>query len=392
MLIAIDAVGIREGGAVAVLAELLTWLPRVRPDWRWHVFLFERHLRDFDNPPVSAKVVLETTGHGHRGLGRIRWVERLLPRRLRETGADLVFSFANLGSSQPSVPQVVYCQQRLVLFHEAHAEYPLLERLRLRVQSFFARRGARASAGVIVQTEGMRARFVQVEPNLKGKIHVIPCGYRTPPATPVIRSKKKRLIDDCGRPRLIYVSILRHHKNHLRLIRGFAEVLKACPQARLMLTVDEHAAPYPEVASLLREARALVQELGLAQFVVWLGQLTADEVTYALSQSDLMVFPSLAESFGLPLVEAMAAGCPIAAADLPYAHDVAGSAAAYLDATAAHSLGEGIVALLHEPQRLEQLRRDGHALSKNFSYERIAEEIAKVFDEAVPLCNRRVGS
>src|ERR1043165_6961026 len=109
VLVALDAIGIREGGGAAVLAELLHWLPRVRPDWHWHVFLFDRHLRQFDDPPVGPNVVLESTRHGHSGAGRLLWVNWLLPRRLRRLRANLLFSFANLGSSRPPVAQVVYC-------------------------------------------------------------------------------------------------------------------------------------------------------------------------------------------------------------------------------------------------------------------------------------------
>ncbi|MGO8823332.1 MAG: hypothetical protein ACLQO6_19190, partial [Desulfomonilaceae bacterium] len=70
MLVAIDAVGIRGHGAAAVLCELLQWLPKVRPEWRWHVFMFERPLREFDDPIVVNSVTIEQTHHGDGGLGR----------------------------------------------------------------------------------------------------------------------------------------------------------------------------------------------------------------------------------------------------------------------------------------------------------------------------------
>ena len=62
-----------------------------------------------------------------------------------------------------------------------------------------------------------------------------------------------------------------------------------------------------------------------------------------------MVFPSLAESFGLPLVEAMAAGCPVAAADRPYAREVAGPAAVYFDPLDPRALAECVIGVLGDP-------------------------------------------
>src|SRR6185312_9999355 len=137
--------------------------------------------------------------------------------------------------------------------------------------------------------------------------------FRSPPATSVIRPEKRALIDSAGRPRLLYVSLLRHHKNHAVLIPALARIVASYPETRLLLTVDSTTPLYPQTAQLLQQFKQMIRESGVEKNIVWLGQLTPDEVSYALAKSDLMVFPSLAESFGLPLAEAMAAVCPIVA-------------------------------------------------------------------------------
>ncbi len=382
MLIAIDAVGIREGGGAAVLAELLHWLPRARPDWRWHVFLFEKRLRQFEDPEVPDNVSLEFTGQGDSGAARLIWANAVLPGRLRRLGVDLLFSLANLGSFWPKITQVVYCQQLLALVPESRAAYSLLQRCRLRLLGLFVRRAAKASAATIVQTAGMKEQFLRIQPRLAGKVHVIPNGCRTPTAPTVLRPEKKQRIDACPRPRLIYLSVLRHHKNHLTLLHAFAKIVQTQPEARLLLTVDEQTAPCPDTALLLVQVRTLARQLGLAERVVWLGQLTPDEVAYALSQSDLLLFPSLAESFGLPLAEAMAAGCPIAAADLPYAHEVAGPAAEFFNPHDAHAIAHCILSLLADPARLDRLRHAGAERRERFSYANVAGQIVQVLEQA----------
>jgi glycosyltransferase involved in cell wall biosynthesis len=381
--VAIDAVGIRDGGGAAILEELLYWLPRVRPDWRWDVFLLDRALRQFGDPPAGPTVTLQSTRRGNTGLGRIFWARSTLPRLLRRRGVDLLFAFANTAPVRPPVPQVVYCHQPLVLFTDAHTEYPLWQRARLRVQRHVVWQGLRVSRAVVVQTAGMRDRLLVEEPRLAGRVEVIPSGYRTPPPAPVVRAEVRAALAAAPQPRLLYVSFLRYHKNHLTLLKAMAIIAKTHPNARLLLTIDPTAAMTADVATLHVELKKQVAELGLANHVTWLGHLTPDEVAESLRASDLMVFPSLAESFGLPLVEAMAAGCPIAAADLPYAHDVAGPTAAYFDPRDPAAVAACILRVLDDPAALAALRREGEDRRTEYSYDTIAERLAALFERTV---------
>jgi glycosyltransferase involved in cell wall biosynthesis len=124
----------------------------------------------------------------------------------------------------------------------------------------------------------------------------------------------------------------------------------------------------------------------VADRIVWLGQLSSDEVFHVLQVSDMMVFPSLSESFGLGLVEAMAAGCPVLAADLRYAHDVCGPAARYFDPTSPKELTCVLIEVWGDPQLRERMVLLGNERKGSFGYETIAERIAHVFESVV--CNQ----
>ncbi len=385
MRVAIDAVGIRGHGGAAVLCELLRWLPIARPDWEWHVFLFDRRLREFDTPTVSEKVTLEETGMGNGGLGRLSWVNRRLPARLEVMGADLLFSFANIAPARSGLPQVVFCHQRNAFFSDGIPPRMLFKRWRMRFMRSHILRGARASGAMIVQTKAMRERITEMEPSLDGRIHVIPSGYRTPSVEPNIRVEKKALIDGADRPRLIYVSHPRQHKNHLALVRAMPYILKAMPSASLLLTLDKQRLGHRRYTSFIVDIQKEAEHLGVSQRLVWLGILNPDEVAYALQASNLTVFPSLAESFGLGLVESMAAGCPVAAADRSYAHDVCGAAAVYFDPRDSAALAETVLSVLRGQVTSERLRLLGTERKDRFSYERIARGIAPVFEMAAEL-------
>jgi glycosyltransferase involved in cell wall biosynthesis len=379
MLCAIDAVGIRGHGGAAVLCELLHWLPKVRSDWRWHVFILERKLREFDDPLVADTVTLETTDCGNTGLGRLYWVDVILQEKIRSLGADILFSFANIGSRKPSRPQIVFVQQPNAFFSEGLPRYAIYKRLR---QLFMRRqilRGARASRAVIVQTKAMQERMQLIEPSLKGRIHTIPSGYRTESPNPLMRLEKKALIDSAFQPRLIYVSHPSEHKNHIKLIEALPGIIQEFPQARLLLTLEKDATPNERYARFVQDITKTADIHGVKDHIVWLGILAPDEVNYALSNSDLMVFPSLAESFGLGLVEAMAAGCPIAASNLRYAHDVTDGAAVYFDPLNPLDISNVVTSILANERRKAQMKEAGFLLQHQYSYEVIANQIIVLF-------------
>ena len=75
----------------------------------------------------------------------------------------------------------------------------------------------------------------------------------------------------------------------------------------------------------------------------------------------------------------MAAGCPVAAADLSYAHDVCGEAAVYFDHNDSKSIAKIVTGACHDKATLERLRSTGTECKNRFSYQKIADEIALLF-------------
>jgi glycosyltransferase involved in cell wall biosynthesis len=132
----------------------------------------------------------------------------------------------------------------------------------------------------------------------------------------------------------------------------------------------------------VRHLQSVAEDAGAANRIVWLGILSSAEVHYLLTKADVMVFPSLAESFGLPLAEAMAAGCPIVAADLPYAHDVAGAAALYFEPADPADLAQRTIEVLTDESTRKQLVAAGAAQRNRFCYADIAERLARILSGA----------
>jgi len=111
----------------------------------------------------------------------------------------------------------------------------------------------------------------------------------------------------------------------------------------------------------------LVIELGLQNWVTLCGWLTPEALDTLYAESTLLVFPTFFEGFGLPVLEAMARGCPVVCSDIPVLHEVAGDAAVYVDSRDAIRLAESIGGLLSWPEELARLAASGLARAAEFT-------------------------
>jgi glycosyltransferase involved in cell wall biosynthesis len=382
MHIVIDAVGIRGHGGAAVLSEFMHWLPKVRPDWKWHVFLVDSNQREFHLKPASENVTIQTT-HNGSSFKRLNWINYELLKQLYRLSPDILFSFANMAPAKPVCPQVAYVQQRNALFHSELSFRTIKRFLRLHTLRRHILQGAKASQAVIVQTQSMRQRMIELEPILNNRIHVIPSGYRTLQSNTMVCTHKKETIESSKRPRLIYISHPSEHKNHITLIKALPMIAERFSDVQLLLTLENQNPPNKRYQRFIKEIEKSAKNHGVHNRIIWLGRLEPEEVTFTLSQCNLMVFPSLSESFGLGLAESMAAGCPIVASDLPYAHEVAGRAAFYFNPHEPKSLAETVIKTLSNENRLMQMRQMAKERATRFYYGSIAEKIASIIEYAV---------
>jgi len=383
MLVAIDAVGIRMGGGATLLAEFLRSLPEVRPEWEWLVFLLPRNCREFDEPPARDGVRIETISAGNSAVGRLWWLYRELPRRLDAARASALLAFANVASPRSSVPQVGYVHQLLAFKTDLTRPASFRTMLRRRGLRHLIVRGARASSFVVVQTGDMRRRLETAAPELRDRIRTIPGCVPEVELHARIREEKQALIDGASWPRLLYVAHPAEHKNHPRLIQAMPEIVRRHPSATLLVTLEPDGPDAIADQGYLQGVRRAASENGVDDHIVWLGTLSQAEVRYALRQCTLALFPSLDESFGLPLAEAISEMCPLAASSLPFARDVAGKAAVYFDPLDADSISRCVANLLETPEQLNLLKQEARVRRVRFQSHNVADQIATVLQAAV---------
>lgn len=190
------------------------------------------------------------------------------------------------------------------------------------VSRWLFRRNARHVHRAIVQSDVIGDELRDNFPALDGRISIIP-----QPA-PLWLASSKRWQRGWGddRPlRLFYPASAYPHKNHA-LLKRYAGEFAARKDVHVVTTLD------PANSS----RTTMLMPIGLQD---------ADGMRDQYSRADALLFPSLDESFGLPLVEAMTIGLPILAADRPYARSLCGDTAIYFDPTDGGALDEAITDL-----------------------------------------------
>lgn len=177
-----------------------------------------------------------------------------------------------------------------------------------------------------------------------------------------------------GRLNVLFVGRLERRKGFEFLLRAFGSVQASLPETRLLVVgafSREDAAPY----------RALSQEMGL-NHVCFVGPVSDDELPRYYRSSHLFCAPSIGfESFGLVLLEAMAAGVPVVASDIRGYRTVlpGGQGGVLVPPKDAPALAETIIQLLQDAARREAMARRGQIQAKGYNWPQIAERVLQYY-------------
>lgn len=173
---------------------------------------------------------------------------------------------------------------------------------------------------------------------------------------------------------LLFVGMLFPQKNFTNLLRAFAHLAHLIPHQ--LLVVGRPRWKYSEELKL-------IEELGLRDRVRFLNHVDHEELPALYSLADCFVFPSLYEAFGLVGLEAMACGCPVAAARTGALPEVLGDAALFFDPLDPIDMAAQIQSILFQPQLRASLKSKGLARAAGFTWERASRELLGVFRELV---------
>jgi glycosyltransferase involved in cell wall biosynthesis len=169
------------------------------------------------------------------------------------------------------------------------------------------------------------------------------------------------------------VGTIEPRKNLARALRAFGRIAPSLPDHQFVI-VGQPGWKYGEVLSEARRA-------DLAGKVVLTGYVPEEELPIFYNHAVALVYPSLYEGFGLPLIEAMACGTPVLTSAGSSLSEVAADAALFVPPTREDTMAEAMTALATDGSLRADLRRRGLERAATFSWERTARETIEVYRE-----------
>jgi glycosyltransferase involved in cell wall biosynthesis len=304
---------------------------------------------------------------------RVQWVlgeQTLLAPQAMRAGVDLMHSLASTAPLWGRFRKVVTVHDLIYArFPEAHAG------IRDKGMKVLVPQAVRRSDRVIVVSLSTRDDLVDLLGVRAEKIDVVPQGLggvrRAAPADE--RDVRGRF--DLGERRvLLSLSAKRPHKNLLALIGALARIPS---EDRPVLVLPGYPTAHED--ELREHARSLGVD-GDVRFPAW---VSGEEVEGLWAIAAAFVFPSLYEGFGLPVLEAMARGVPVACSKASSLPEVAGDAALLFDPRDESALAEALRRLLDDHALRERLRARGLARAAEFTWERTARLTLKSYGRAL---------
>ncbi|QEC46252.1 glycosyltransferase family 4 protein [Baekduia soli] len=243
----------------------------------------------------------------------------------------------------------------------------------------------RATAGLAVRraralpcdSAATRADLVRRFPRVAGRAVAVPLAADAAFARPVARPGHP----DLEAPYLLAVGTLEPRKNLERLIAAWVALDPAVRGGHLLALVGPRGWDDAPILGAAREAGARL-----------LGRVGEDELRALYAGCAGFAYPSLYEGFGLPVLEAMAAGAPVITSTASSLPEVAGDAALLVDPGDTDAIGAAITRLLTEPGLADDLRARGRARAAQFSWERTARETLALLLAACSATGQRAAS
>lgn len=239
-----------------------------------------------------------------------------------------------------------------------------------------APRSLRAAGAVICLADFTGDDAVERAGVDRTRVRIVPCGVDDPGVAvdELLRQRVLARFDLVDRSFVLYPAITYPHKNHETLVAAFAALVADRPGLRLVLTGGASSAE--------AVVQATIGAYGLADRVVRTGRIPEPELDVLYRSATVMAFPSRYEGFGLPVLEAMARGCPVVASDVGGVPLVAGDAAVLVDPLDVSGWTEALASVIDDASRRSVLIRRGLDRVRTFTWAGSATALVDVYRES----------
>ena len=355
------------GGIGTYIRELVPALRRVDPSLELTLF----HARfDAASPEGWMRdLPVHTLGRGIRALYP-GWAVAGRPRLPASLRTDVLHA-----PSPASAPPSRAGQRLVVTVHDlAFLRYPRAFPAAWRALfRLGVRRAARTAAALVVPSRHTADDLVRLAGAEPSRIHVVPLAASLPPTERDPEAELRRL--GVERPYVLFVGTLEARKNLVRLVRAYRRAVASASLPHALVLAGPRGWG---IEPLERELRSS----GPGR-VVLTGTVPPGTLDALYRGADALLYPSLYEGFGLPVIEAMARGVPTVVSTSSSLPEVAGDAALAVDPASVPGLAQAIESVLTDRAVADSLAAAGRERASAFSWDRTARQTLDVYREAL---------
>ena len=360
--ILVNALSMSQGGGRSYIVNVLRELSRDDRGFRFTLLATPDQLEGLDASGVEVESLrLPSKPRALRLPLRVLYEEIGLPVRARRF--DLLYCVGDICPPLAPVPVVVLMRNLNIYDRRFYDD------ARTRMLFRLARLGAPRARFAVFPSQAAADAIRRTIPIDEARVAVVHYGVSEAafaPADPV-RSEV---------PYLFLPASPERHKNIETLIEGLRFV--SDPQLELWIAGNSLLDP-----AHTRALEALAARLGLGERVRFLGPVPYAKLLGYYRGAAAFVFPSLLETFGHPLLEAMIAGTPVIASDIPTFHEIAGDTALYFPPLDAKALAAQVDAVRTDPAATAARVARARERATGFSWTRSVDALCVVFEQAL---------
>lgn len=362
------------GGIWSYARHLVRELDALAPDDVEIVALAHRDL------PLDGlrRVRVERVAADTRSIGgRLRWVHAGLPAWCRRHGVRVLHKLATEIPVALPGPRLVATVQDFMAEHylaRGYAGGDAGARLRRLYFAGITRRCFARADRVVTSSRAVADEARRRFPRAAGRLVVVPHGVAHDEAAGVPPDGRGGIAG-----RVLCVGMFARHKGQLHAVHAFDRLVAVAPLVAARATLDLRG--FAEDPAYHAEVRRAAERSGAAARIRFVEYAAAAPTRSIYADADVLLFPSEYEGFGLPLLEAQAAGVAVVCSDIPVFREVAGDGACFVAAHDADATAAALARVASDHAFRAELVRRGRGNARRYSWARTARETLAVYGD-----------
>ncbi|MHB9002816.1 MAG: glycosyltransferase family 4 protein [Coriobacteriia bacterium] len=315
-------------------------------------------------------------GHGPSAKSNIVWMQTGVNRLLAQDGVDLFWSPRHiLPFRAKRIKRVATIQD----FWHLHfpGQQPLLNRTTNRI---LIDKILRVSDHIVCASQATADDAIARNPRVRDSITVVPLGVDATTFRRLDEPSTAATLERLGvrGDYLLSLDVFNPRKNFANVVRAFSALPAEERRGLILVGIGRRRETAADAGP-----REIAAAHGVADALLLLDDVGFDDLVALYSGAFALVYPSVYEGFGMPVLEAMACGCPVITSDRSSLPQVAGDAALLADPDSSDAIASAIRSLIADPQRREGLVAAGLERASTFTWERTAKSMLDVFDRVL---------